>query len=895
MSDEKKSNLHLIDNSEKGDPCKHLLNNYIYFIDKIFKHPKTNINCILKNDKKDANLFAYDREKRVEKLTIKGQSLKNEIDQNPFGHTVKDLYQLTHVTNLKDGDQLLKQNAFYIYAQELLICLHHASRNYFFASMKQQCGYCPNKIRHVEYVVLKILNVLTFLVSSYTTGYGVNHLLQKNSLAILSSFNGDEGEVPRLIVSFMGGIFLSVIIFHLKSSLFKGILSAGKIFEGLKRTYLKYPWKIIFAVFVLSLSIKTNYDGGVALISKSEYINEQYKLISRYAFAAYNSNISDKNADSSFYQSVISLKQITKDILEKFKKFPLEEDDGIASSGFAGQGPRYRGKNFVIEGGYYKSKNGVSQYFKNQELANEVDAIILSSGMDFSQSLETKLKLLISNYENSVLNQKNQVETRILELENQVKSVDSYLPKFVSMSFVEYYDLDRIVKEIAKSFVLNAKQYDDTVTMLKSTIDQHIQVLSRIDRAGKARSRNYHITVTFPSINVSDILALTRGLPEVKYLSFEELISLIKSQYGLMWAQIVMLFILVMSVLIDLADVIFMSTTLANRGRRELEMIPSKEDELNDWEEKFLKQCYLFLYDDDVAQVHNQLIPSKSILLVDAFYQLLEEVNPMVIDPSDKRLSTNILDHLKSDFNPLHAHPTNVYNERVKAIEIITKNPELYLNRYLDIIFPFLKDTLLQTDFSFDEIDKRVQTKQSHVLNKILVRVENLSREDETPSFYNYFRTERLVKKLKRMDEKIGQQLEQFDDDTNMADLMDYNVLRRDNLKKNQKYIQKELARTTYELNELKVRTRNYLIGDSGGRGSGGYTDSVELSNLTIRWKMIMSFFSSFVSFWKEENFASKILSRRKWLLSMGHRIVKPQSMDIEQPSNQNSKLSKAA
>ncbi|MBF0206569.1 MAG: hypothetical protein HQK53_06740, partial [Oligoflexia bacterium] len=409
----------------------------------------------------------------------------------------------------------------------------------------------------------------------------------------------------------------------------------------------------------------------------------------------------------------------------------------------------------------------------------------------------------------------------------------------------------------------------DTITQLKTLVAQYIKVLSQIDRSGNAKSRNYKVAISFPAMNVSDVLALTKGLPEVQYMSFEALITLLKDKYGLMWAQIVMLLILIMSVLIDLADVVFLSPALAHRGRKELEMIPAKEDELNDWEEKFLKQCYMFLYDEDVAQVHNQLIPSKGIVLVDAFYQLLEEINPLVIDPFDKSMGTHLSDHYKEDFRPLHAYAVTIYNERVKAIEILTKNSEYYLNRYLNIIFPFLKDIILQTDFTFSEIDKRVQGRQLQTLNTLLERVETLSLEADTPSFYHYFRTKQLVKKLIKLDNKIKQQLEEYNDDTTESDSINYNIFKKNNLQKRQMRIQKELAQANLELNELKIRTSNYL--SDGGE---------ELSTMTIWWKMTKSFISSYSNFRYKENFSSRILTRRKWLLSMSHRVAKPQNIE---------------
>ncbi|MGK5086880.1 hypothetical protein WDW86_04930 [Bdellovibrionota bacterium FG-2] len=729
--------------------------------------------------------------------------------------------------------------------------------------MQQLCSYSPKKIEHVDFWGLTILGILCFAVSAFTTGYGVNHILQDSSLAILSPFYGEKGAAPRVFVSFICGCILSYIILHFKISLFRGVLSEGKVFKGIRSVYISSPFRVLLATLMVFVSLKTNYDGGVAFLSKSEYMTEQYRLIHARADTAFAPvMIGEKSAITSFHQSVTSLKESGKLIAAQFKTFPSDEATGSASSGFAGQGSRFWGKSYVITGDYKAIKSSAPT--GHDRVAKEVNDVIQASGLDLTLSVEEKISKIVAEYESFVKSQDQQTKNYLVELDGIIRSEHSLLPHFLALAFVEYYDLDRIVKKMSVGFSATAEHYNDTIAQLETMIAKHIHVLTQIDRAGNAKARIYKVSISFPPMNTEAVAALTQGLPKVKYLSFVELTQLLRSKYGVVWAQVVVAPILTLSGLIDLADLVFLGPSLAARGRKEAEIIATKQEELNDWEEKFLKQVYIFLYDDEIAQVYNRLIPSKGVLLMDSFYQLLEEINPRVIDPLDKPISTLLLDYFKSDFRGHHTQAANEYNERIVAIQGLINNPEFCLNRYLEIIFPKLDDILRQSDFTFAEIDRRIQGEQQQILNRVLKRTEELSEASETSSFYAFFKTKRRLKRLTKEEQNLSQKLIQCGVKGEINALFDYGKMRRETLEKKLQQIRTQLSNTTLELETQKTKAEHYLT-----------SGTADLNKLAIAWKMALSFIAEAYNPQMIHS-THTIMSRRRWLSMIGHKVNRP-------------------
>ncbi len=837
--------------------------------------PDFKIERVLSESKKEQSLLNYDNKEDRAVILKEGNRLMESVHTNPDSQVFEDFQDFKQLSEANTNEQLLKKNTFYILSQSIFNHFHSAAKRYFMNSMEELFSYSPKKIIPIHFRGLTVLGILTFLISMFTTGYGVNHLLQNNSIPLLTLLQGDSGEIPRFIIALLSGCSLSYIILHLKVALYRGMLATGKVFKGIKAAYLKHPVGIITACLLAFVSLKTNYDGGVALISKAEYVSEQQKLITKNALTALGKIKEKEKAEgmTSFKDSVVFLNTKVEEILKQFQKFPLDEADGNASSGHSGQGPRYFGKRFVINGRYDDKVLTVSSVSKGGTLARQIDYIISSSGLDMSLSLEEKMKGLVGKYEVAVRNQEKTVQQYIQDLNQLVDTKESVLPSFLSLAFVEYYDLNERVQQMAKSFTANANLYKETSTKLKTLINEHIKVLTAIDRSGRPKHNKYEVAISFPPMNVAGVAALQRDLPKVKYKSFSELIELLKGKYGLLWAQVIMLIILVLSVLIDLADVVFLSPNIARQGRNEAAVILGKRDELNEWEEKFLKQIYVLLHEKDIETIFGGLIPKEDALIVDAFYQLIEEINPQIIDPLDRHWTTQIKDYLLSVFKELHIPAANDYNERVVAITNMTENPEVCMNRLMEIIFPYLDEILEQGDFSFDEVDRRVQGRQGAMIEDLLTKMKRLSADNSTPSFYKLFQMNRNLKKLTKADASLTRQIKELEPEiTELPEvqnqLVDYNKIRRLILEQEQCRVREEISNIIGEAIHVQSQAESFL--------SHG---TANLNRMAIWFKMIKSFLIARYGSKKSETGGDLITSRRGWLATMGQNIHREQEI----------------
>jgi hypothetical protein len=708
----------------KGDHRGSLVNNYAQIIRVLFAHATVNVVDLFKNKNPNSNLQAHDKLGILHCVIWDGESLKYEIEKNPSGHVACELEEFTCQTRSSDQDQLAKGNRFYKLAKDLLYGFVISTRFYFLASMKTLCSYSPKEIEPIRSVALTFLGIVTFILSGFTTGYAVNHILQGSSLPILSILNGEDGETLRVTISFICGALLSYVVLHLKNSIFRGILSEGKIFKGIGISFRRNPTSLLFAILMIFLSLKTNYDGGVALFSKSQYVNAQSRLIQSQTAAAFEPILdSDRTEVTSFFQSVLTIKQIAKSVVKEMERVTMDEEAGMASSGQSGHGPLYWGKSFVIKGGYDKDIHSVVNLSGQGLLAQRVDAIIQANNLQSHRSVGEKIYRLVDDYDNFVKNEHREVQKLLHKLDDKINAVDTLMPRFLNTAFVEYYDLDLILKQLGNHFSKIAIKYGNTIDLLESTIDRHVNVLNQIDRAGGVLVKNYEISFSFPTMNVSAISALTQGLPEVHHLSFSELVGLLKQKYGLLWTQIAMALIFMLAALIDLADLVFLAPFVARQGRRENELMVLKTEELNAWEEKFLTRSYLLFNGADVAKVFGRLLPANHLIFVNAFHELLGELNPNVIIPSDRPLNSRLWYNIKSDFTALHTFRAHIYNERVKAIKKIVKTPETHLTHYFNKLFPTLIEILDQPDFTFGEIERRVQNAQEQRIKKIMPRL----------------------------------------------------------------------------------------------------------------------------------------------------------------------------
>lgn len=803
------------------------------------------------NIKFDKTLLDYGPQQEQQEFIKLAQELNTELSKESFDATTSLQSFRIRLSNSNERD--LVDNPFYKLTKQLFVYRVKAAQNYFKFLHAQLFSLSAQKVKKVS-LLMNLLGLATFIVSMFTTAYGVNYLLQSFDHSLLRPLAGEEGQTARLIFALILGFSLSYVILALKTSLFRGILDAGQVLAGIRKPLVATPFIVILGIFLTCVSIKTNYDGGIAFFSKTADLAEQSVLINSNVKNAFNKEVQDKSA-ASFYQLIGLLQSQSQSILAQFKKVPEDEASGDASSGDARQGPRYWGKYYVVNGGFDPQRGKLADLYRDSRLTREVDLILTTKDFDFSTSIADKIAKPIAQYQKSLAAMEAKVQDDLASLDKLMKMNSPSVEEVFRIAMIEYYDINRIVRGIVATFVQSEKEYQKTVAKLNALVEKHIEVLTRIDRSGGAQAKNYQIKAVFPKVDLSSIMALKNGLPRAQHKSFEQLISFLNSKYGEALAKIIMGIILAFSLLFDLADLFFFAPFIARQGRREAEEAKEKIQTLKKWEQTFFNECQNFFDAEETHQVFQQLTPTDNILLVYTFYKLSEDIDTKLLDKEEQSLAARIFFGFMTPFQDLHTEVIREFNCRANAIMTLLKDRDRYVDQYFNTIFPTLMKMIDDPKFSLQEVFKSVKTHQDKMAATLLEEIEQASLEGDTGAFYQLYRQKKrqnkLLKRMKTVEGKITALEKKVAQESGGANakFLNYTEVSLKNFKGEREILAADLAVLASHIPKLQKR-----VGDMLSGGSGHVTG--------------FDFFVKFVtSFFSRKRKISEISTRKMWLV----------------------------
>ncbi len=688
-------------------------------------------------------------------------------------------------------EQLLHDNQFYHLCKEFFIYHAKAAKSHFISLHKN--NFPPTPKHEVAQRPAKIaIGLLTFLASMCTTAYGVDNWIQSVEYTFLKWLQGPDLAAIRMLLSFVAGFILSYVILDLKAAIFRGFMNAGKVFRGLRIAYFHNPVWLIPATFLTVISLKTNYDGGVAFISKASDLSMQSELIKKRVGETFQENIELTDAKlTSFFQTVKALHKSKEEVWRQFVKIPEDEASGVSSSGVAQQGPRYWGKFIVVYGGYKPGEKELIHIYKDTQLTRQIDRILQARGMSFEHAINKKIEKHINSYEKYLKRQKSEIVAIVEDLDMLMNMQEKSVMEAIRIVYLEYYDINEIVKKMIKVLENVEARYKGTVKNINGLINEHIQLLTQVDRSGGASAKQYEVKANFPLMDVSTVLALKKGIPRAKHKTFAELTAFLKDEYGEVLATTMMIIILALAVLVDLADPFIFGALIAREGRNEQERSPRMMSELKDWEGHFLTNCRSYFENPDLKKIFPGLVPKDDALLTDTFYRLLEEMNPKITDDRDKGTMWRFKERFFSGFTPVHTTEVAGYNARIWAIKRLLKKPELILSQYYNLMFPKLESTLYQPDSTLGEIYSHVSAEQT--INRENFDVEQKKAVHEYGILYlyewNMLKNEhahlgkRLVKSQAKLD-KILKKIEKRGGKGPKMGKIDYLEISKSNLEK---------------------------------------------------------------------------------------------------------------
>ncbi|MBF0368041.1 MAG: hypothetical protein HQL52_01150 [Magnetococcales bacterium] len=539
------------------------------------------------------------------------------------------------------------------------------------------------------------LALLLFFGSSITTARGVNDLLQ---LSIISQqlgglFDGSQAEMTRYLLSISAGLLLSSAILDFKGRIFHAMAEAGQVLGGIRDAFLRSPRWMVLATLLTLVSIKTNYDGIVSIISKQGDLTQQSQLISERVRAALgHPRHRHPDQPTSLRDLGASLVQTTRQAREKFRLVPEDEVKGVASSNDARKGPRYWGKHFIVHGGFEAGVNDVILTYNNHALSQNITRMLKESDLELRASIFDKITALEERYTHHLAETEAIIEADLNRLNTMMHMGDYSLGEINRVFTLEHYQINDIVATMVIRLEANKQIFAEVAEALNHLIASHVALLKQVDKAGAAHFNNYDIDAHLTIPEIAAIDALRKGqIPAATHKSFEELKQFLVEAYGLALAGMMLTLIFILSISMDLADPLVYGRWAAHQGKRDRKSLKILLEKLKEWESQLIRNAANFFDQGDVRQILKGITCPNETGLRNAFFHCIEQIDPDLKEPDDRSFLENGWYWIRGLFRAPRINGMQGYNDRARAIHLFFKRREHFYPLFIQHVFPGLR------------------------------------------------------------------------------------------------------------------------------------------------------------------------------------------------------------
>ncbi|MBF0380977.1 MAG: PilZ domain-containing protein [Magnetococcales bacterium] len=554
--------------------------------------------------------------------------------------------------------------------------------------------------------------LLLFVGSTLTTAKGVVDLVQLPAFVEMfgDGLLGSEHEEARTALSLFIGLVLSSVILDFKSRLFQGMAETGAVFKGFWNAFKLYPRWVFISCFLTMISIWTNYDGIVLLMSKTQDLSYQWKKIEKQVDSALGDpeNLDPDNPDS-LNDLKAALAKKADLALKKFEMVPEDEMSGAASSGIASKGPRYWAKYYIIHGGFKLGTNDVAHSYKNTWFVQKIDIILHRSNLDLSTSLADKIAAIQTKYNNHLDQCQTSVHEGMADLGSKMV-LDSYsLKKLTTLFNLEAYHINDSVQNVVKHLEANKERFAETAKEINELAKNYIELLRKIDKIGTPANNEYIIDVNIDIPKVEAIDQLKQGeIPKAKRRGLAELKDLLLDRHGSIIGGGILFLILFVAIFMDMSDPILYSAMVARWGRKDRHFLKENMKRFVDWEEKYVTNLRSFFVKPDVQPLLPKLTCPRNLVFRNGYNHFLEDMDSRVKDSSTR----NFVERFSFWFQDLFVNTRMIhvgeYNARQTVVRTLIQERERYAPRLIDKIFKGLSPDFVPGRDNFDLIFKSV-------------------------------------------------------------------------------------------------------------------------------------------------------------------------------------------
>ena len=538
--------------------------------------------------------------------------------------------------------------------------------------------------------------MLLFAGSTMTTAKGVTDLVQLQGFIDLfgDGLAGSEGENARFALSIFIGLALSSVILDFKSRLFQGIAETGKVFKGLWTAAGYYPRWVFLSCFLTMISIWTNYDGIVLMMSKTQDLSYQWEKIQEQVDSALGDpNELDPDHPDSLLDLQAAMRKKSAAAIEKFKKVPDDEMSGAASSGVARKGPRYYAKYFIVYGGYAPHRNDVGTTYRKTGFVDRVDALLRGSGIDLTLPLEEKINRILNGYDAHIDETRRAVDAGMAGLADTMTLKSYSLDELNALFKLEAYHVNESVQKVVGHLAKNKEAFAEAAGAINRLAEEYIALLQKVDKLGTPANNDYTIDVRFDIPPVEAIDRLAKGkIPMAERRTLAELKNILMERHGAVIGGSVLSLILFIAVFMDMSDPILYGAMVARWGRRDRQFLDENVKHFLVWEEQFVRELKAFFLRPDIRPVLPHLDCPRNRVFRNVYNLFLEEMEPTAKDPTTQGLFERLRFWFLGLFLDSRISHVDGYNARQTVIQRYIRERETYAPRLINRVFPGIMD-----------------------------------------------------------------------------------------------------------------------------------------------------------------------------------------------------------
>ncbi len=682
------------------------------------------------------------------------------LEENPFFELTALLYQI-NMTAVRRAFAAEQEGADADMPQTIKSSrsLHHIwGRGGTLIPFKEKVTETLSKVVSVGKVGF---GLLLFVGSTITTAKGVTDLVQLPAFVEMfgGGLAGSENEEARFLLSIFIGLALSSVILDFKSRLFQGIAETGKVFKGYWNAFKLYPRWIFLSCFFTMISIWTNYDGIVLLMSKTQDLSYQWEKIENQV----NSALGDpENIDADNPDSLLALKAALEKkaalAIAKFEQVPIDESTGSASSGVASKGPRYWAKHYIVHGNFLLGTLDVANSYRNTRFSKRIDGILQRSELDLRIPLEEQIAEILRKYAVHLEKTQAEVDAAMDKLGSQMV-LDSYsLEKLTRLFNLEAYHINNSVQEVVKLLEANKNEFAATAQKINQLAASYIELLRVIDKLGTPSNNEYVIDVNIDIPRVEAIDRLKQGeIPQAKRRGLAELKDLLLARHGSLIGCSILFTILFIAIFMDMSDPILYSAMVARWGRRDHHFLQDNMARFVAWEEKYVAGLRAFFVRPEIQPLLPKMTCPRNMVFRHEYNYFLERLEPRVKDTSRRNRYEAFVFWFEDLFLNTRMKHVLEYNTRQMAVRRLINERDRLAPKLIDAIFPGLQPEFTPGKNNFDllhqEVQKRMQANENDFFAKLntyipgaaptdtlVFKDEDADREEDAPKKKGQFK-----------------------------------------------------------------------------------------------------------------------------------------------------------